>query len=530
MRSVNLYLLTRNKDKHFYTEYENVLSARSEPLKVKEHEFDNLIRLVEMLCEHGAGVRELEGFYYSYTIRQIGKEFDLLKIHCNHTVLNIELKSQAVTEEKIEKQLLKNKYYLSSIARELYLFTFVDETGELYRLEGEALRLCTIEELLRVMRNFSAFETGDIDTFFSAKDYLISPLNMPKKFVENRYFLTQQQEMIKHEILCEIAGEGRFLSWENAGTSGEGRFLNWENTGTEEERKGLYWGITGMAGTGKTLLLYDLAKACSAYGTCCIVHCGMLSEGHMMLNGMLEEISIIDAMALSSVEWSTYRFLFVDEAQRMTTEILKEIVEVTQNYDIPAVFSYDYFQTLSKTEQRRNIPGKLKELNCFQERKLSGRIRSNEEMSSFIRILLDLNDVSGKRYRYDAVDVVFAADRKEAENIILYYCNEKEYTYIEYETSKERTLLSNVCRRGYCTENAIGQEFEQVIITLDDKFYYNEEGRLQGKNHPNPDYIYDRLFFQGVSRTREKLCIVVIGNETLFENIVSIKYKSIGLE
>ncbi len=500
MRAANLYMLTRNRNKDFYTQYENVLSARTEPLKVKEHEFDNLICLVEILCEKGITVKELEGFYYSYTIRQIGKEFDLLKIHKNHIVLNIELKSQSVSEEKIEKQLLKNRYYLSCIAPELYLFTYVDETGLLYMLEGEKIRSCQWIDLVQVMQKLQVFETGDIDALFSAKDYLISPLNMPEKFIENRYFLTQQQENMKSEIMAEITGMADTL----------------------------YWGITGMAGTGKTLLLYDLAKACAVYGRCCIIHAGLLSEGHRTLNFMLENIDIMDDQSVSFHDLSVYRFIFVDEAQRMLSEQVSGIVGIAEKNHIPCVFSYDYFLTLSKTEQRRNIPGKLKLLKGFQERKLSGRIRSNEEMSSFIRTLLDLSNHTGRYYRYDAVDVAFAADLEEAKNVIRYYCETRQYVYIEYETSEEKSQLLNICQRGYRAEDIIGQEFEKVIITLDDKFYYNEEGKLQGRNHPNPDYIYDRLFFQAVSRTREKLCIVVLGNRKLFENIVTIKYRSVG--
>lgn len=499
MKAVNLYLLTRNRDKKFYTPYENVLSGRDEMLKVKEHEFDNLIHLVDILWKKGVTVGELEGFYYGYKIRQIGKEFDLLKISDNNQVLNVELKSQQVSEEKIKKQLLKNQYYLSCVAPKLHLFTFVDETGSLYTLEEEELRLCDFDELLGILCTFKEFENGDIDTLFRAQDYLISPLNMPQKFVENRYFLTQQQDTMKKEILSEIMDGGRAS----------------------------YWGITGMAGTGKTLLLYDMAKACAGYGRCCIVHGGMLSDGHALLNVLLDNIDIIAECEMDHEDLLDYGFLFVDEAQRMSEEKLADIVEITEENRIPCVFSYDYFQTLSKTEQRRNIPGKLKQLAGFQERKLSGRIRSNEEMSSFIRTLLDLNDTEGKVYRYDAVDVAFAADMEEAKYIVSYYANEKQYTFIEYGKPQKSSELLEICKSGYCTEDVIGQEFERVVITLDDKFRYNEDGKLQGKNHPNPDYIYDRLFFQAVSRTRERLCIVIIGNRELFEHITFIKYRRI---
>lgn len=69
-----------------------------------------------------------------------------------------------------------------------------------------------------------------------------------------------------------------------------------------------------------------------------------------------------------------------------------------------------------------------------------------------------------------------------------------------------------------------GLEFESVIITLTSHFRYNKKGILQGNAHPNPDNSYYRLLFQSVSRTRERLCIVVIGTEELFEKVLSILY------
>ena len=60
---------------------------------------------------------------------------------------------------------------------------------------------------------------------------------------------------------------------------------------------------------------------------------------------------------------------------------------------------------------------------------------------------------------------------------------------------------------------------------MDDNFQYAEDGHLQGKMHPNPNYIFYKLWFQGVSRAREKLCILVIGNEELFKKLLSVKNK-----
>ena len=51
-------------------------------------------------------------------------------------ILNIELKSKS-TEDKIKKQLIRNKYYLSFIGRKIYAFTYVSESQELYFLQDD---------------------------------------------------------------------------------------------------------------------------------------------------------------------------------------------------------------------------------------------------------------------------------------------------------------------------------------------------------------------------------------------------------
>lgn len=523
MRPVNLYLLTRDMDKNTYTEFENILSARKERMQIKEHEFGSLRRLVDILQEKGVTIAQLDGFFYSYTIRQIGKEFDLLKIDAPNRVLNIELKSMSVTEEKIERQLLKNKYYLGTLADRLDMYTYVEETDSLYTLQDNVLKKAEFSELVCAVKSFSEYGTDNPDKLLQAKNYLISPLNMPKEFLEGRYFLTQQQEMIKKNI-CES------LSDENSCTS--------------------YWGITGIAGTGKTLIMYDLAKEMSKTGKVLLIHCGILSDGHRMLNDMMENVDIIsgndicgnsfernhlnenslserslneNSLCRSSfgemkIVQDRYQFLLIDEAQRMSENALEFIKSVTGNGIKICIFSYDYFQILSKTEQRRNIPARIATLPGFTELKLSGRIRSNREMNSFIQTLLDLRERDQNHiYQYENVDVLFAKDDKEAAQIINFYRNERGYTFIEYDDPIKD------CPGDINVLETSGMEFEDVIITLTDHFKYSDEGVLMGNAHPNPDYSYYRLLFQSVSRTRERLCIVVVGDGVLFGKVLGIQ-------
>ncbi|MCM1256325.1 MAG: hypothetical protein NC307_00530 [Roseburia sp.] len=108
MPSTNLFVLTRSKTE-FCAQYENVLANREHVNKIKEYEYEAIVELVEELRDRGCQVSDFEGFYISLTIDYIGKEFDLLKIHRGNRILNIELISEAVSEEKIERQLWRKR-------------------------------------------------------------------------------------------------------------------------------------------------------------------------------------------------------------------------------------------------------------------------------------------------------------------------------------------------------------------------------------------------------------------------------------
>ncbi len=78
---------------------------------------------------------------------------------------------------------------------------------------------------------------------------------------------------------------------------------------------------------------------------------------------------------------------------------------------------------------------------------------------------------------------------------------------------------------GYVNSHqVIGQEFDKVILVLDNNFRYNENGELEGgETHPNPNYLFTRLFYQNIYRTREKLCLVIPNNPDMFEKLLKLK-------
>ena len=193
MRSINIAILAQLCGNEGFSAYENTYSRRSKRKNTPAHEQE---ALKDLLVQLGSDItfEELDGFYFSYSIPQISKEFDLLRI-TDDAVLDIELKSDTVAEAKIHKQLVRNKYYLGHLERTTYLFTYV-KGGWVYTLdEQNHLAKTTVLELKnRVKQTQKALEIEDIDQFFKPSRFLISPLNTPERFLKGDYFLTDQQE------------------------------------------------------------------------------------------------------------------------------------------------------------------------------------------------------------------------------------------------------------------------------------------------------------------------------------------------
>src|SRR5690606_29511809 len=128
-------------------------------------------------------------YYLGYTIPQISKEFDLLRFGKNYNV-NIELKSINVSD-KIQKQLLQNRYYLSFLGIETFSFTYVSGENKLFSIDANNnLIEINFAELIGVLKGQEIIEISDLNNLFIPSNYLVSPFNSTKEFIEGKYFLT----------------------------------------------------------------------------------------------------------------------------------------------------------------------------------------------------------------------------------------------------------------------------------------------------------------------------------------------------
>ena len=493
LKTVNLYALSRVTNEEYFNQFEKAYSRKTKISSLQSHEINSLNSFVDWMIECGVQMHQLDGFYFSFKIPQIGKEFDLLKFSEN-ACLNIELKSEPVAEQKIKNQLIKNKHYLSHVNMPTYLFTIETQTRTCYTLnEQNDLIECNIETFVEIFSGFGEGIEFDIQKYFKASSYLVSPLNTPDDFIADKYFLTSPQEEIKRKLIDNI-----------------------KNNNCK------YYSIKGKPGTGKTLLIYDIAKHLANESKVLIVHCAKISNGQKTICKRIKNLDIVSASKLiEEFDFLTYDYILVDEAHRLYEKQFKLLIDSIEHERQICIFSSDPGQTLSHAEDGRNVVGAIEKLNNVLKFELSDKIRTNPELAAFIYSLMNLNRPIDDEITFENIDILYASNTDEAKQLIEHY-REKGYVFINYSLSNYADSPFEIYDCDYDTHHVIGLEYDNVLMLLTDDFYYDENNILCAKQHPNPNYIYTKLFYQGVSRVREKLMLIVVGTPVLFQKILSV--------
>lgn len=107
-------------------------------------------------------------FYIGYRVPKISREFDLLIFSQQYDVINIELKSNInYAKEKIKKQLVSNKYYLSTITRSVKSVTYNSDLNTFYTLtdKNELIKV-SITDVNAMLVAFNSVDIGDLDNLF----------------------------------------------------------------------------------------------------------------------------------------------------------------------------------------------------------------------------------------------------------------------------------------------------------------------------------------------------------------------------
>ncbi|WP_052770534.1 ATP-binding protein [Paenibacillus sp. IHB B 3415] len=162
-----------------------------------------------------------------------------------------------------------------------------------------AVSATSFHEMVRVINEQVFTKASDLDDLFSPKKYLVSPLNSTNEFMQQNYFLTDQQEVIKKRIINAFDNQQIHCAQ-----------------------------ISGAAGTGKTLLAYDIAYHYIKQNIpVCIIHCGKLSEGH-------EKLRIIYGWNIYEIKHYLFALqivenggvVVIDEAQRIFVSQIDHLI------------------------------------------------------------------------------------------------------------------------------------------------------------------------------------------------------------
>ncbi|MBQ9911622.1 MAG: hypothetical protein IJM49_01185 [Firmicutes bacterium] len=490
-RPVNIFALSRIRGEDDFNIIKKHISRHDDKRRTQYHEMESLRFLVDALIDRGVSVSELDGFFFGYSISRIGKEFDLLKVTDKYC-LNIELKSMNVPESQVLEQLRRNRYYLNLLGKRQELYTVITDSLKCYKLSlGGELAVSDLSEVAGAVRRASEAYIEEIDSLFRPSNYLVSPMNTPERFIQKEYFLTQAQDVIKRELMSSA----------------------------EKAFSGYFYHLTGRPGTGKTLLLYDIAGSFAKNGRALIIHCGQLCPGQMKISEEVENLQIVSSGELGKELLDDVHFILVDESQRLSPELFGEIVEAAAANGQICVFSSDPQQVLTLEERENDIAGKIRVLEPLTEFRLSERIRTNREIYSFILRMMHLKYVRGSYDDYSDIRLDYANTTAEAQMLLEYYRKEG-YTFIGLKREDED--LSNAFEQDIYAGDVIGQEFGNVVMILDDDFYYDEEGRLRGVQTPGQTYLYTNLLYQGITRVRDKLALIVLRNEEVFSAMARI--------
>lgn len=465
-------------------------------ISIKDYEVQSLEEMINNIesvsTNRNKLLKQFDKFLIGYNIKQIGKEFDLLRLGENYNI-NIELKSKFTSEEKIKKQLQKNTYYLKSLRKRNYIMTFLEKENKFVELVNGRLTDLNNEEVYELI---SKQQTGSIqntnenmDLYFNPSKFLVSPFNLTDEFINGEYFLSAQQDEIKKELFEKYLNDKHLIS------------------------------IKGAAGTGKTLLTYDIANALLQDNeNVLVIHCGILNEGHRKL--INKGWKICNAKMMESNLNSNVSVIIIDEAQRMKKNQLEKVLEYATNKNIACLFSHDSEQCLHNNEINRELSKKIIDFSDVRY-SLKEKVRTNAEMAEFIKCIFNI-----KLFKYDVnynfntnVEVEHFSNMNLAKEFVEVLRNDG-WNFINYTNSLHSSDPfddSVISHLEYNSHRVIGQEFEKVALILDQNFYY-KEGRLNGTT--SSYYNSAKMLFQILTRTKNKLYLIVVNNENVLQNIL----------
>lgn len=437
--------------------------------------------------------------FFGFVIPRISKEFDCLWIGAK-TIVNIELKSQDVGAAAIQKQLIQNQQYLRPLQKDVQLFTYDSSTGNVYTIDSSNClvnsSLAEIGKALFLVHNEKLY-TGGIGVLFPPERYLVSPFNATDAFLNRQYFLTSQQEDIKKKILNFI----------------------------DDTTSGCFCSITGGPGSGKSLLLYDIAKELMEAGkNVLIAHSGGLNNGHNILISKGWHIVTTKNLIKSDVNFQRdivdADVYLIDESQRCYKYIMDVVIDKVSQRKKKCIFALDAEQVMSDGEQMYKNDETIRTITSGHSYALTSNIRTNADVYGFVKALFNIHHPANKNCR-EHVEITYC--KTIAEVIAILSALQKKGHHVPKFTP---TLLGKADYEDWfpmsepSAHEVIGQEFDDVVGLIGENMYYDTNGKLVSRSK----YYYreDKMLYQILSRARHKIHLVIWNNPVILERCLKL--------
>nr|WP_014017771.1 DNA/RNA helicase domain-containing protein [Lactococcus lactis]AEK97247.1 conserved hypothetical protein [Lactococcus lactis subsp. lactis bv. diacetylactis] len=457
---------------------------------IKESECNDLEVLAnELIKLSSLNKKKLFGFQLDISVGTgFQEQFDLLRFS-NEAILNIELKSQIIPLKEIQDQLDRHNYLLGCLPgnKKVILYTFISSEKKVYVFKDEELRESTLEELFNSIPDDYYEENPLLN--LKSEDFIISPYSDIDRYLNARYFLNSEQKKIVREVTSKPSGEHVM--------------------------------IKGGAGTGKSLVLFDLANKLTEKGKpFLLVFCSTL-KSHNKINSKVN-FSFTDILNIDFTKLNllNYDYILLDESQRLWKAKYESLLETKSTL----IFAVDKAQTLQPGEEQTNIEGKLDNLIINKNKyNLKEKVRTDISLSTFIHKLFNKSRSGLQPINFPKVNAVYFDRKSEAEEFVKNLIVIEEYVSIEVPQYKTRSTgsIKNQKIFPFSTDgfNVIGREFDNVLIPIDDRVQYvsNELKFNHGENY----YPYLALngLFQAITRVKNNLLFLVIGNVEIYKEI-----------
>lgn len=424
-----------------------------------------------------------QGYFLGTKVPNIDKQFDLLRF-TKKQVFNLEVKSKLPKGglPALCKQIKRNRYYLSVLTVDSLIVEYVIAENQFYTLRNEKLvkiNSDSVKSMIDVSEPLEKNPILDLD----GSVFLLSPINNADRFFEDQYFLNLDQEAIVKKIL---------------------------------ESKCDYL-ISGGPGSGKTLVIFDLAKRLMQENKeVVVVFSGKVTEKHREFS----EITGIKIISAKDFIGGNYDVVIVDEAQRLYQNSFDIIVSSSGQ----KIFAGDSSQVFHPEEKKRDIIGQIRKLGLI-EKELKSKFRTNPELTIAIKKILNQKAKVSGPAQFDHVQLQYFLNDRSAQEFINSKCNGIynskiiEFTpYVTKATHSEKMKQHFI--NSESVHNVIGQEFDDVIVVIDENAYYDSETRkliyYGGEYYP---HLKEEQLYEAMTRVKNNLTVVVINNPDIFIQI-----------